>query len=587
MVSSGHYLATAAGFRILEQGGNATDAGVAAGIAINVTLPQWTGFGGVAPIIIHDAASGETRSISGLGRWPKAASIEYFVRNCDSQLPPGVLRTVTPSAADAWITALRLYGTMSFEQVVTPALELAEGGFPIPATLQSALATTGDSLIGDSDGDGRWPSTAAVFFPGGRRPDIGEILVQKDLARTFRRLIEVERDHAGQGREAALQAARDFFYQGEIAEEIVRFVQGEGGFLTMDDMAEFSVGVDIPPSIDYKGIQVYACGPWCQGPVNLQALQILEGFDLKGMGHNSADYAHTVIEALKLAFSDREAYVGDPDFVDVPMARWAAVKVLCRGKKGRHRSGSRAFSEMPPSGDPELTISSAAPGPASPKWRFIPHHARPDRRGGGSLGQGRCLPTPAMPAWWTAGAKSYAFSATPSDSFGTSPIIPGLGFIASSRGSQTWLDPNHPSGLQPGKRPRLTPNPALAMRDGKPLLPFGTPGGDVQPQSMVQMFLNVMEFGMDVQQAVEAPRFSTWSFPNSFWPHAYHPGLIGVEGRMDRNVVAELSSRGHRVEVWDDFTPRMGCLCGVKADHERGGLSGGADPRRDGYAMGR
>ena len=568
IVSSGHYLATAAGFRILEQGGNATDAGVAAGIAINVTLPQWTGFGGVAPIIIHDAASGETRSISGLGRWPKAASIDHFVRNCGGELPPGVLRTVTPSAADAWITALKLYGTMSFEQVVTPALELAEGGFPIPATLQSALANTGDSLIGDSDGDGRWPSTAAVFFPGGRRPDIGDILVQKDLARTFRRLIEVERDHAAQGREAALQAARDFFYKGEIAEEIVRFVQVEGGLLTMEDMAEFSVGVDTPPSIDYRGIEVYACGPWCQGPVNLQALKILEGFDLRGMGHNTAAYAHTVIEALKLAFSDREAYVGDPDFVDVPMAG-----LLSKSYAEERRAAIDPFHaapEMPLSGDPW-------PHQGMPARNG--HPARPDLVAGG-------LPADTSYAsvvdrW------GNAFSATPSDSFGTSPIIPGLGFIASSRGSQTWLDSDHPSGLQPGKRPRLTPNPALAMRDGKPLMPFGTPGGDVQPQSMVQMFLNVMEFGMDVQQAVEAPRFSTWSFPNSFWPHAYHPGLVGVEGRMDASVVAELSRLGHRVEVWDDFTPRMGCLCGVKVDQERGGLSGGADPRRDGYAMGR
>ena len=568
IVSSGHYLATAAGFRILEQGGNATDAGVAAGIAINVTLPQWTGFGGVAPIIIHDAATGETRSISGLGRWPKAASIDHFVQNCGGQLPPGVLRTVTPSAADAWITALRLYGTMSFEQVVTPALELAEGGFPIPATLQSALANTGDALIGDSDGDGRWPSTAAVFFPGGRRPDVGDILVQKDLARTFRRLIQVERDHAGQGREAGLQAARDFFYKGEIAEEIVRFVQSEGGFLTMEDMAEFSVGVDTPPSIDYKGIEVYACGPWCQGPVNLQALQILEGYGLRGMGHNSAAYAHTVIEALKLAFSDREAYIGDPDFVDVPMAGLLS-KSYAEERRGAI-DPSRAAPEMPLSGDPWPHQGMSARNG---------HPARPDLVAGG-------LPADTSYAsvvdrW------GNAFSATPSDSFGTSPIIPGLGFIASSRGSQTWLDPDHPSGLQPGKRPRLTPNPALAMRDGKPLLPFGTPGGDVQPQSMVQMFLNVVEFGMDVQQAVEAPRFSTWSFPNSFWPHAYHPGLVGVEGRMDSNVVAELSRWGHKVEVWDDFTPRMGCLCGVKVDQERGGLSGGADPRRDGYAMGR
>ena len=446
VVSSGHYLATAAGFRILEQGGNATDAGVAAGIAINVTLPQWTGFGGVAPIIIHDAASGDTVSISGLGRWPKAASIEYFNRQQGGEIPTGVLRTVTPAAADAWITALRLYGTMTFEQVVTPALELAEQGFPIPATLQSALARTGDSLIGDSDGDGRWPSTSAVFFPGGRRPDIGDILVQKDLARTFRRLIEVERDHAGQGRESALQAARDFFYKGDIAEELVQFVQNEGGFLTMEDMAGFSVGVDTPPSIDYKGIQVFACGPWCQGPVNLQTLQILEGFDLQGMGHNTATYAHTVLEALKLAFSDREAYIGDPDFVDVPMDGLLS-KSYAEERRAAIDPG-RAAPAMPYCGDPW-------PHMGMPSGNG--HKKRPDVVAGG-------LPADTSYAsvvdrW------GNAFSATPSDSFGTSPIIPGLGFIASSRGSQTWLDPDHPSALQPGKRPRLTPNPALAMRD--------------------------------------------------------------------------------------------------------------------------
>ena len=568
VVSSGHYLATAAGFRILEQGGNATDAGVAAGIAINVTLPQWTGFGGVAPIIIHDAASGDTVSISGLGRFPKAASIDYFNKNCGGELPPGVLRTVTPAAADAWITALRLYGTMSFEQVVTPALELAEGGFPIPATLQSALARTGDSLIGDSDGDGRWPSTSAVFFPGGRRPDIGDILIQKDLARTFYRLIEVERDHAGQGREVALQAARDYFYRGDIAEEIVQFVQKEGGLLTMEDLAEFSVGVETPPSIDYKGIQVYACGPWCQGPMNLHALKILEGFDLRGMGHNTAAYAHTVLEALKLAFSDRDAYYGDPDFVDVPLE--GLISESYAQERRAAIDAGRASPEMPLPGDPW-------PHQGMPARNGQP--ARPDLVAGG-------LPADTSYAC-VVDRWGNAFSATPSDSFGTSPIIPGLGFIASSRGSQTWLDPQHPSALAPGKRPRLTPNPALAMRDGKPLMPFGTPGGDVQPQSMVQLFLNVMEFGMDVQQAVEAPRFSTWSFPNSFWPHAYHPGLVGVEGRIDANVVSELSRLGHKVEVWDDFTPRMGCLCAVDVDHKRGGRSGGADPRRDGYAMGR
>ena len=205
--------------------------------------------------------------------------------------------------------------------------------------------------------------------------------------------------------------------------------------------------------------------------------------------------------------------------------------------------------------------------------------ARPEPVGGGL--QADTSYTAVIDRW------GNAFSATPSDTIAYNPIIPGLGFIVSGRGSQSWLDHNHPSSLQPGKRPRLTPNPALAMKDGKPLMPFGTPGGDVQPQSMVQLFLNVVEFGMEVQEAIEAPRVSTWGFPNSFWPHAYNPGFVGVEGRIDPDVVEDLRKRGHAVEVWDDFTPRMGCLCAIHVDQERGSRNGGADPRRDGYAMGR
>ena len=568
MVSAGHYLAAASGFRILEQGGNATDAGVAAGIAINVVLPQWTSFGGVAPIIIHDAGRKETVSISGLGRWPAAASIDYFDRRHGGDLPPGVLRTVTPAAADAWLTALRLYGTMSFEQVVTPALEIADQGFPVPASLHSALARSGDLLAADSTGDARWPSTAEIFYRDGQPLQTGDILVQRDLARTFRRLIEVERDHASQGREDALQAARDFFYKGDIGQEIADWVQSQGGMLTMDDLAAFSVGVEAPPMGTYKGIEIYTCGPWCQGPVNIQALQILEGIDLKGMGHNSAAYIHHLLEALKLAFADRDGYYGDPDFVDVPMNG-----LLSKGYAEERRRAidpARAWPEMPEAGDPWVHQGRAAP------------NGRPARPPvvAGSL-QADTSYACVVDRW------GNAFSATPSDTIANAPVAKGLGFVVSARGSQTWLDPEHPASLAPGKRPRLTPNPALAMRDGKVWMPFGTPGGDVQCQSMVQLFLNVAEFGMDVQQAVEAPRASTWSFPNSFWPHAYNPGLVGVEGRIDQSVVAELKRLGHQVEVWDEFIPRMGCLCAIKVDQDRGGLSGGADPRRDAYAIGR
>ncbi len=567
MVSTGHYLATSAGYRILEQGGNATDAGVAAGLALNVTLPQYTSFGGVAPIIIHDASRGETRSISGLGRWPKAASIEYFNQHANGQLPSGILRTVTPAAADGWLTTLKLYGTMTFEQVVTPALELAERGFPIPETLHRALTQEADRLVHDEETSQRWASTRDIFFPNGKALAAGDVLVQQDLARTFRRLIEVERSNSSRSREEAIQAARDFFYRGEIAEEMARFSQEQGGLLTLEDLADFQVGVDLPPSIDYKGIDVYTCGPWCQGPVTLQTLRILEDFHLVGMGHNSPDYLHTVIEALKLAYADRHAYYGDPDFVDVPLE--GLLDRSYAKLRAAQIDAGQASPGMPLAGDP---------------W---PH------QGGVPLRERMAEPEPVAGPLesdtsyiCTVDRWGNAFSATPSDGIGGAPVVAGLGFMMSARGSQTWLDPDHPCALAPGKRPRLTPNPALALRDGKVWMPFGTPAGDVQCQSMTQLFLNVVEFGMNVQEAIEAPRVSTWSFPNSFWPHAYHPGLVGVEGRFDQQTIAELERRGHQVEVWNDWTPRMGSMSAIEIDRKRGALFAGADLRRDSYAVG-
>ena len=568
MAAAGHYLATASAYRILEQGGNAVDAGVAAGITLNVVLPQYTSFAGVAPILIHHAEKQETVTISGLGRWPKAASIDYFNKNHGGKLPAGILRTVTPAAADAWLTAIKLYGTMSFQQVVTPAMEIAEGGFPIPATLQRALAREGNALIGDEGGPLPWPSTREIFVPNDQPLATGDVLVQKDLARTFQRLIQVENDNASKGREDAIQAVRDFFYHGEIAQEMVDFCQEQGGLLTMEDLADFHVGLEPPAVGSYKGVDVYTCGPWCQGPASIQALHILEGFDLQTMGHNSADYIHTVLEALKLAFSDRHFFYGDPDFVDVPME--GLLSHAYAAQRATTIDPRRASAGMPAGGDPWAHQDGRSNG-SKP--------AHPEAVAGRLEADTSYVSV--MDRW------GNAFSATPSDGLGNAPVAKGLGFILSSRGSQSWLDEDHPSSLQPGKRPRLTPNPALAMKDGKVLMPFGTPGGDVQCQSMVQTFLNIIEFGMDPQQAIEAPRASTWSFPNSFYPHAYNPGLVAVEGRIDSGVVEDLRSRGHQVEVWDDWTSRMGGMCAIKVNQETGALYGGADPRRDGYAMGR
>jgi gamma-glutamyltranspeptidase / glutathione hydrolase len=507
------------------RGHNATDAGVAAGLVLNVVLPQYTSFGGVAPIIVHDARKYETRSISGLGRWPKAASIDYFNRHANGELPAAILRTVTPAAADLWMTALKQYGTMTFEQAVTPALALAEGGFPIPASLHRALMREGDRLVHDEGEGVNWASSREIFFPGGKALGAGDVLTQPDLGRTFRRLIEVEQASSHLGREGTIQAARDFFYQGEIAREMVRFCQEQGGLLSMPDLAEFQVGIEPPPGINYKGIDVYACGPWCQGPVTLQALGILEGFDLKGMGHNSADYLHTVLEALKLAFADRHAYYGDPDFVDVPMK--GLLDSAYAADRRKSIDPERASPGMPTAGDPWPYQDGVRPGKPAAHPEPVAGQLEADT-------SYICV----VDQW------SNAFSATPSDGIVGVPVVLGLGFVLSARGSQTWLDPDHPCGLEPGKRPRLTPNPAMAFRDGQLWMPFGTPGGDVQCQSMVQLFLNVTEFGMEVQQAIEAPRVSAWSFPNSFWPHAYYPGLVGIEGRISRDTINDLERRG-------------------------------------------
>jgi gamma-glutamyltranspeptidase/glutathione hydrolase len=565
MVSAGHYLAAAAGYRILEQGGNAIDAGVASGIVINVTLPNATSFGGVAPIIIYHAASDSVVTISGLGRWPRAASIDYFKKHAGGDLPVGILRCVVPSAADAWMTALEKYGTMSFEQVVTPALELAERGFPLSSIIASSLGRSDETGEGDLS---MWESTRAIFMPNGRAPKAGEPLVQTDLARTFRRLIEAERASAFKGREAAIRSARDYFYKGDIAEEIAKFSQSQGGLLTLRDLKEFSVKLEKPAVGNFKDYTVYSCGPWCQGPVVAQTLQMLEDDDLADLGHNSPDYVHLVSQALNLAFSDRHHYYGDPDFVDVPLEG-----LLSQEYTKARRSAidmERAYPEMPPPGEPWAYQGKPSRKPAEQRIAPVPGGQEQDT-------SYTCV----VDRW------GNAFSATPSDGLFGSPIVPGLGFIISSRGTQSWLDPEHPSSLQPWKRPRLTPNPAIAFKNGKLAMPFGTPGGDAQCPAMVQMFLNIVEFGMNPQEAIEQPRFVPWNYPNSFWPHTYLPGRLNVEGRIPKDVVAELSRRGHEVRELNDWSASTGGLAAITVDQESGVLRAGADPRRDTYATGR
>jgi len=559
MVCAGHYLAAAAGYRILEQGGNAVDAGVAAGIAINVTIPENTNFGGVAPIMIYLAESDSVVTISGLGLWPRAASIDYFRRNCDNDLPRGILRAVVPAAPDAWLTALERYGSLSLEQVITPALELARDGFPLSAVVQN-------QMVEQFATQSTWPSNERIFMPDGRVPAVGEKLVQSELSHTFERLIEAERAHKSGSRSQSIRAARDYFYKGEIAREMARFSEEQGGLLRYEDLRDFSVGHEAPVKGRFRDFEIYTCGPWCQGPVVAQVLQMLEHDDLKQLGHNSSDYIHLVSQALNLSFSDREHYFGDPEFVDVPMERLLSAAYT---RERRRRIDMRhAFEELPPpglaTGEVELYGAELISSEHADSTRTDTSYA--------------CV----VDQW------GNAFSATPSDPNTTNPIIPGLGFSLSCRGYQNWLHPAHASSLQPGKRPRLTPNPAIAFKHGKLFMPFGCPGGDAQCQAMVQTFLNIVEFGMNPQAAVEQPRFTSWNFPDSFWPHEYFPGRLDLEGRIKADIARDLEQRGHDIRVVDGWeTMDMGVMSVITVDPDSGVLSGGADPRRDTYAIGR
>jgi gamma-glutamyltranspeptidase / glutathione hydrolase len=562
-ISAGHYLAATAGFAILEAGGNAIDAGCAAGIALGVLQSDLVDVAGVAPIMIYLADKEEVVTIAGLGSWPKALDPELFQREHGGKVPKGVLRTVVPAAPDAWITALRRYGTMCFGEVAAAAIRLALDGFPMYPLMA-------DSLKRHEADHRAWPSTAAIFLPNGRPPETGEVFRQTDLATSLQYMADEERAAAPRGREAGLEAARDAFYRGDIARKIVVFMKQEGGLLSAEDLAEYRSPVGPPERRRFGDLEVFTCGAWCQGPVLLQSLALLEGADLAGLGQNSPDYIHQLTEALKLAFADREAYYGDPAFVEVPLATLISSEYAAERRKLIRPD--RALPEMPPPGDLGRPTGQA-PG-------LEAHGARLRA----SIGEPN--PEPDTSYVCVADRHGNLFSATPSDGSYGSPVVPGTGLIPSNRGSQSRPDPRHPSGVAPGKRPRLTPNPALAVKGRDQFLPFGTPGGDVQTQAMLQVLLNLFVFGNDVQSAIEAPRFATYSFPSSFAPFDYYPGRLAVEGRIPEAVIGELARRGHEIQRWPEWIWTAGSVCAILADRRRGVLEAGADPRRASYAIG-
>ena len=556
-IVAGHYLAAEAGFAILEAGGNAIDAGVAAGIALGVVHSDLVNVAGVAPIILYSAKTGQVETISGLGTWPAAVTPDLFMREHDGHIPVGPLRTVVPSAPDAWITALERHGTMTFGEVAEASIRLARDGFVMYPLMASVIGKKVEAYS-------RWPSNADIYLPGGRPPAVGDLFVQADLGCSLQYMADEERA-AGGDRAAGLAAARAAFYRGDIAQAIVNYHRENGGLLTADDLASFRVGVEPPERVTIEGIDVYACGPWCQGPTLLQALRLLDTKALAAHGHNSPEALHMMAEALKLAFADRERWIGDPRFVDVPTAALLSDDYNAQ-RRALIRPGE-AWPEMPPAGDPlgvavgagRASVGAAAAGPveAAHDTSYV------------------C----------TIDSEGNVFSATPSDISFDSPVIPGTGLCASSRGAQSWADPAHTSSVAPGKRPRLTPNPALAMGDDGFAMPFGTPGGDVQIQAMLQTFVNIVVYGMNPQAAVEAPRLATMSFPNSFEPHEYHPGKLMLEARISEEAGNTLAAWGHGVEWWPEWAWPAGAMCVLVKDGARGTLSGGADPRRPAYGL--
>ena len=556
MIVAGHYLATEAGAKILEAGGNAIDAGVAAGITLGVVHSDQVQFSGVAPMLIYLAESDKVISIAGLGHWPKAASLSLFENQYNGKIPLGILRTVVPAAPDAWITALQNYGTMSFGEVASTAIKYAREGITVHPTMAKFLSRYQDNYR-------MWPSNSNIWQKNGQPLEVGDLLVQTDLAASIQYMVDQEAGAVKAGRQQGLQAARDAFYIGDIATKIVEYHKQNGGLMTAEDMASYRTPIEEPLSINFRGTEVFSCRPWCQGPVLLQMLNILNDIDLQRMGHNSTEYIHYLAETIKLSFADRERYYGDPNYVNVPIEQLLSSEFA--KKRQQNIDPTKAWPEMPSAGVIKgfegtsiVSNTNSAPSFSDPDTSYT---CAMDKDGN-------------------------VCSITPSDVSFESPVIPGLGFCPSARGSQSFAIRGHASEIAPGKRPRLTPNPAIALRRNQFIMPLGAPGGDTQPQGMLQVLLNHLVFGMDIQSSIEAPRFSTHSQPNSFEPHEAKPGRLAIEEGIGQDIGKDLSDLGHDIEWLKTRSDAVAGVCAISANLETNVITGGADPRRSGRAMG-
>ena len=562
VVAGGHPLVAEAGLRMLHRGGNAIDAGVAATLAASVIEFSHFAFGGEVPVIIKPANK-PVITINGQGQAPELATREFFEKQKSASggsTPPipstGPFAATVPGVLDAMIVALDSYGTMKLADVMQPAIELADA-FPIDEMRVNYIHNTRRVFE-------QWPASRAVFLPNGQEPKIGDIFVQKDLARTLRELVGVEKKNARRGRHAALEAVRDYFYRGPLAKRYCDAIEQAGGLMRAGDMAKFRAEIDQPTKVTYRGYEVYKVGFWSQGPAMLETLNLLEGYDLKAMGHNSPDYIHTVTEAIKLAFADRDRWYGDPRFVKVPGAELLS-KDYAELRRSLIDPKTASLEQRP--GDPVNKKSLA-------QLISINSHDIPEAE--------RANDTTCVNVIDAAG---NVFSATPSGAWLPSFIAGGTGIPISSRMQSFLLTPGHPNELKPGKRPRITLSPTLVLKDGQPFAALSTPGGDNQDQALTQALLNVIEFGMNPQEAVEAARFDTAHFVSSFADHRFSPGSLSLEKRFGEQVIEEMKRRGHKVGVIENFAPTSAPTI-VIYDPKTRLIQAGADVRRGRYAMG-
>jgi len=569
VVAAGHPLVAEAGLRMLEHGGNAVDAGVASVFAAGVVELGSFGLGGESPILIK-APDQPVIAINGVGIAPALATADFYrklpqddPRRVDSVTFSGVhsgiipsfgpLSAIVPGAIDSLLLALQKYGTKSFAEIIQPAIELAQG-FPLDARLQQPLAE-GRATIE------KWPSSKKVFLPGGELPQPNVIFAQPDLARTLEELARAEQ--GASGRDAGIERVREYFYRGPLARRISDFCQQAGCLLREGDFAAFHARVEQPLSTIYRGIEVYKVGFWSQSPVMLQNLNLLEGFDLKAMGHDSPQYIHTVVEAMKLGYADRDAYYGDPDFSHIPEQLISKQYADAR----RPLIDQQKASAEHIVGDP-VHMQARAPE------EFARARLR-DRNG--EHQDTTCVNV--------IDSRGLMFSATPSGGWAPAFIAGDTGIPLTQRAQAFVLTPGHPNQIAPHKRPRITLTPTIALRKGKPWLAFSTPGGDSQDQTLLQIFLNRVEFGMDPQQAVEAPRFNSEAMYSSFDDHSDQSLLLEVEDRIPPQTRERLGALGHRVKVegpWSNPTaPTM-----VEFDAAAKVIRAGADVRGGRYALG-